>query len=124
MQATEAATLTFDDAEQSVRDADLIVNATPVGMCAGDASPIPADWIHSDQVVLDMVYGGEGPTALLTDARAAGAVVLDGLGMLVGQGATAVDIWNQERESKTPRDVMRAAAEAEMARRTAGGGVR
>ncbi len=124
LQATEAATFTFDDAEQSVRDADLIVNATPVGMCVGDVSPIPAGWIHSEQVVLDMVYGGEGPTALLTEARAAGAVALDGLGMLVGQGATAVDIWNQEREHKTPRDVMRRAAEAELARRASGGGAR
>ncbi len=71
-----------------------------------------------------MVYGGEGPTALLRDAQAAGATSLDGLGMLVGQGATAVDIWNQERERKTPREVMRNAAEAELARRVSGGGDR
>jgi shikimate dehydrogenase len=124
LKSTVATTLTFEDAEQTVRDADLVVNATPVGMSADDLSPIPAAWLHSQQVVLDMVYGGEGPTALLRDARAAGATSLDGLGMLVGQGATAVDIWNQERESKTPREVMRNAAQTELARRVSGGGGR
>jgi shikimate dehydrogenase len=120
---TEATALTFDEAEHTVREADLIVNATPVGMSSGDSSPIPAEWISSEQVVLDMVYGG-APTQLLQDARAAGAKALDGLGMLVGQGATAVDIWNQERDGKTPRATMRAAAEAELTRRIAVGGAR
>ena len=35
--------------------------------------------------------------------------------MLVGQGAIAIDIWNEGRDRPTPRDVMRAAAEAELA---------
>jgi len=113
---------TFDDAEHAVRQADLIVNATPLGMRPGDPSPIPASWIRPEHVVFDMVYGGEGPTALLTDARAAGATGLDGLGMLVRQGATAVDIWNRDRDGRTPRDTMRRAAEVELARRRAGGG--
>ncbi len=70
-----------------------------------------------------MVYGGEGPTALLSGrARRRCHVALTVLGMLVGQGATAIDIWNQEREGKTPREVMRSAAEAELARRVSGGG--
>lgn len=121
LKSAEADAFTFDDAEQVVRDADLIVNATSLGMRAGDPSPIPASWIRGEQVVLDMVYGSEAPTALLTDARAAGAVALDGLGMLVGQGATAVDIWNEGRDGRTPRETMRRAAEAELARRISGG---
>jgi shikimate 5-dehydrogenase len=56
-----------------------------------------------------MVYGSATPTALVEGARSAGAVGLDGLGMLVGQGAIAIDIWN-ESQLRTPRDVMRRAA--------------
>jgi shikimate dehydrogenase len=122
LKCTAADAFTFDDAEHAVRQADLIVNATPVGMRAGDPSPIPASWLRADQVVLDMVYGVQGTTALLSDARAAGATALDGLGMLVRQGATAIDIWNQDCDERTPRDTMRRAAEAELARRCSGGG--
>lgn len=105
--------------EQAVRSAHLIVNATPVGMRADDASPIPIEWIGPGQVVFDMVYGTTEPTALVTGARAKGAVALDGLGMLICQGATAVDIWNDSKQTRTPRDVMRAAAEKALAARVA-----
>lgn len=105
-----------DGAADAVRSADLVINATPVGMGPGDPSPIPADWLREGQVVLDMVYRSE-PTALLIDARRAGARAFNGLGMLVAQGALAIDIWagTDRAEVKAPRDVMRAAAEAAMA---------
>jgi len=118
--ATEASALAMDSAEEAVRSADLIVNATPVGMRADEPSPVPAAWLHSGQVVLDMVYGRSTPTALVAEARAAGATALDGLGMLVCQGAIAVDIWNADHEVRTPRETMRAAARAEMDRRANG----
>lgn len=105
------------DAQQSVRGADLIINSTPVGMQPGSGSPMPVEWLREGQVVLDMVYGTAAPTDLVTGALAAGAVALDGLGMLVAQGATAVDIWNSEAQLRTPRDVMRRAAVAQLAAR-------
>lgn len=121
LKSTVATAVALHDAEEAVSGADLVVNATPLGMVVGDPSPIPAAWVHGGQVVLDLVYGGHGPTRLVSDASAAGATALDGLGMLVRQGAMAVDIWNQDRVVQTPRDVMRVAAEAELARRAAGG---
>lgn len=121
MKTTDTIAVALSDAEQAVSQADLIVNATPVGMVVGDPSPIPAAWIHPGQVVFDMVYGGNGETALISDARAAGATALDGLGMLVRQGAMAVDIWNEDRVVPTPREAMREAAEAEIVRRASGG---
>jgi shikimate dehydrogenase len=124
LKSTEARCETFESAEECVRSADLIVNATPVGMRPGDPSPVPGAWLSHGQVVLDMVYGGREPTALLTDAQAAGAVALDGLGMLVGQGAIAVDIWNPDHERRTPRATMRRAAEVELERRAREGGAR
>jgi shikimate dehydrogenase len=108
---------TFADAEQAVREADLVVNATSLGMRPGDPCPIPAQWLNPSQVVLDMVYGAEDRTALVTCGQAVGARTLDGLGMLVCQGATAVDIWNAGSQARTPRETMLAAARDELARR-------
>jgi shikimate dehydrogenase len=108
-----------DGSKDAVEQADLIINATPVGMRPGDESPVPTDWLHEGQVVLDMVYGMPAPTSLVTGARASGAIALDGLGMLVAQGATAIDIWNAEAGVRAPRDVMRRAAEAQLSERTA-----
>jgi shikimate dehydrogenase len=107
--------MTPGDAEDVIGRADLIINATPVGMTSIPESPVPVEWLREGHVVLDMVYGTRTPTSLVTGARAAGATVLDGLGMLVAQGATAVDIWNAEAQIRTPRDVMRAAAERQLA---------
>jgi len=103
-------------AASAVREADLVINATPVGMGARDPSPVPAAWLREGQVVLDMVYR-PGTTALVDEATRAGATAMSGLGMLVAQGALAVDIWAgaDRAQVRAPRDVMRAAAESAMA---------
>jgi len=87
---------------------DLLVNATPVGQWpAADASPwpqslpLPAHWI-----VLDLVYNPI-ETRLLARARAAGATAVDGLEMLVHQGALSFHLWTGQ---EAPLDAMRAAA--------------
>jgi shikimate dehydrogenase len=116
--AVRLSAATFGSAEEAVRGADLVVNATPLGMRAGDESPVPSEWLGANQVVYDMVYGSTEPTALVRDARLAGALASDGLGMLVCQGATAVDIWNADAPMRTPRDVMRSAAERALAARS------
>jgi shikimate dehydrogenase len=76
--------------------ADLVVNATSVGMGAapGDAGPIPLDptALHAGQVVVDLVYQPL-TTPLLRAAAAAGARPVDGLGMLVHQAALSVERW-------------------------------
>lgn len=117
----EAAALTMHEAEASIREADLIVNATPVGMRPDDPSPVPLEWIGPGQLVYDMVYGTSEPTALVGGVQVAGGRALDGLSMLVAQGATAVDIWNSNRQARAPRDVMRSAAERELNGRRARG---
>jgi shikimate dehydrogenase len=114
---TEIACRRPDDAEEAVRSADLVLNATSLGMKPGDPSPVPAEWLRAEQVVYDLVYGT--PTQLLDDARRVGANAHDGLGMLVCQGATAADIWVDTAESRMPRDVMRRAAEDALAARQA-----
>lgn len=79
-----------------VADADLVVNATSVGMgAAPDADaplPLPGDALRPGQVVVDLVYQPL-ETPLLRAAAAAGAQPVDGLGMLVHQAARSIRRW-------------------------------
>jgi shikimate dehydrogenase len=77
--------------ERLVSQADAVINATSVGMKEGDPRLFPGCLLHQGQVVFDVVYNRD--TELLMDARAAGAVAIDGVMMLVYQGAKALEIW-------------------------------
>ncbi len=79
------------DAGDCLARADVIVNATSVGM-ASDENPIPPGVLHDDQIVVDLVYHPR-ETALLREARRVGAVTIDGLGMLVHQAALQHRLW-------------------------------
>ena len=102
----------WDAARLLAPEADLVVNATPVGM-TGAGIAIAPSVLHPGQVVADLVYHPLD-TPLLVAARGAGAAVVDGLGMLVHQAALAIERWTGER---APVGVMRAAAEAAVAAR-------
>jgi len=79
------------DLDDVLTDADLLVNATSVGM-EEDASPVPADTLHGELTVLDAVYRPL-ETRLLQDAADRGARTIDGGRMLLHQGAEAFEIW-------------------------------
>lgn len=74
------------------RAADLVVQASPVGMNQGDPSLLPAAAFREGQRVFDLIYMYP-ETAFLTTAREAGAEIANGLGMLLHQGARAFEIW-------------------------------
>jgi shikimate dehydrogenase len=95
-----------DDLAQRVAEADLLVNTTSLGLRANDPSPVPATWLRPGLCVFDTVYG-DHMTALVRDARVAGAAACDGLGMLVHQGALAYEFWHGR---PAPLAVMKAAA--------------
>jgi len=85
--------LSGPDAEQAVRDADLLVNCTPVGMHPDvDAQPIPSEWLHAGLFVYDQIYNPL-ETKLLKAAKSAGARAANGVKMLVYQGAISFEIW-------------------------------
>jgi shikimate dehydrogenase len=73
-------------------DADLIINATSVGMGADDPLLISASQIASRHLVLDMVYN-PSETPLLKLARSRGARAANGLSMLLHQGAVSFEHW-------------------------------
>ncbi len=79
------------DLERLVAQAEVIINATSVGMREGDPRLFDRKLIKSSHAVFDIIYNRE--TELLKDARAAGALSLDGVMMLVYQGAKALEIW-------------------------------
>lgn len=79
------------DAAGALSTADIVVNATSVGM-GSDESPVPPGVLTSGQTVVDLVYHPL-ETALLHEARRVGAVAVDGLGMLVHQAALQHRLW-------------------------------
>jgi shikimate dehydrogenase len=99
-------------AAHDVRDADLVINATSIGMGSDDLPCDPAV-LRVGQVVADIVYHPRD-TALLQAARAAGATTVDGLGMLVHQAALQQQLWHGHLPDVA---VMAAAAERELAAR-------
>lgn len=80
---------------EEIAAADLLVNCTTVGLDATDTLsllPFPAAGIRAFSAVADYVYS-EGGTPLTLAARAAGVLYVDGLELLVGQGALAFELF-------------------------------
>jgi shikimate dehydrogenase len=88
-----------------LEQADLVINATSVGMRRTDPVLIPSAWLTANLMVYDAVYAS-GMSRLLEDAAAAGARTANGLSMLLHQGALSFEIWFNK---PAPLDVMRAA---------------
>ncbi len=72
--------------------ADLVIQATPVGMKAGEPSLLPREAFHAGQMVFDMIYMYP-QTAIMQPAARQGARTANGLGMLLHQGARSFEIW-------------------------------
>ena len=94
--------------------ADIVVNATSIGMGDDDAVPCDPDLLCNGQVVADLVYHPL-ETAWLAAAVERGARTVDGLGMLVHQAALQQRIWLGD-EAVVDTGAMRTAAEHALAR--------
>ena len=92
--------------------ADIVVNATSVGLDPGDdVSALPLDVAGDPRVACDLVYRTAGATPFAGWAAARGARVVDGLEVLVRQGALSLERWTGQT---APLEVMRRAARAEI----------
>jgi len=87
------------------READLIIQATPLGLKAEDPLPMPAESFRAGQWVFDLIYC-PAETITMRAARAAGARAVNGLDMLLYQGVRAFEIWTGV---EPPVEAMRAA---------------
>lgn len=79
---------------EEIEKAELIINATSCGMNPEDPLLFDPSPLHSGQIVVDIIYRLR-PTLLLKEARKRGAKTLDGVGMLVFQGAESFRFWTK-----------------------------
>lgn len=87
----EVCSLTNREASRrALATADVLVQATSLGLHEADPSPVPADALPAGIPAMDMIYR---QTAFLELACAAGAPVADGRGMLLHQGARSFELW-------------------------------
>lgn len=83
--------------------ADVVINATSLGLNDNDSLPCEPSHLHKGQTVYDLVYKN---TPLLIQAKKLGAKTVNGAGMLIYQGILSIELWT----GKTPSyDVMRKA---------------
>lgn len=95
---------TRDAMEEAASTAALVVNATSLGMGSDEVPPeLPVDALHDGVVAYDLVYGAQA-TPWLRAAADRGARTVDGLGMLLHQGAAAFMQWTGV---EPPLDAMR-----------------
>ncbi len=92
---------------EAVQKSDLLIHATPLGLASTDLLPIPENCLHAGVRVYDTVYRKDY-TPLVRTSRQHGCEALDGLGMLLHQGARALQIWSGQA---APRHEMRSALE-------------
>jgi len=95
------------DVLDALAHADLVVNATPLGSGSNVETPLPPGAVlHRGMVVFDLVYRPR-ETPLLRQARAAGCRTVEGIEMLIEQGARSFELWTG---LSAPLAVMRTAA--------------
>lgn len=87
----------FVPRRDAFRDADIVINATPVGMDGQKPADLIEDpsWIRSDQTFFDFVYHPR-QTMFLEVARRAGAKTLGGIALLVSQAAESFHLWTDQ----------------------------
>ncbi|WP_456436342.1 shikimate dehydrogenase [Thermovibrio ammonificans] len=96
--------------ETLLDEADIIVNTTSLGLHPQDPQLFDYSKIPEEKVVVDIIYNPP-LTPLLKAAKERGCKVINGLGMLIHQGAVAFEIWTGQ---KAPVKVMREVLEGEL----------
>ena len=104
---SHAVSLEGGDLKEKLKMANIVVNATPVGMSPRENAPPVFDtaYLKTSAVVCDLVYRPRD-TTLLRAARSRGCTTIGGLGMLLYQGAQAFELFT---DLKPPIEIMREA---------------
>lgn len=89
------------------RGCDFVLQCTSVGMKPGEASLLPPEAFHAGQCAMDLIYTAP-ETPFVRAAKAGGARAVNGLGMLLHQGAKQYEIWTGKKANLA---AMRAALE-------------
>ncbi|MEM2913938.1 MAG: shikimate dehydrogenase, partial [Candidatus Bathyarchaeia archaeon] len=107
----KARSLKETNLKTELEGADIVINATSIGMHPREnETPINPILLRPSMVVFDLVYD-PFETRLLKDAKKVGAKTINGLDMLIHQGASSFEIWTGK---KAPVEVMMKAAMAKL----------
>ncbi|MCX7918569.1 MAG: shikimate dehydrogenase [bacterium] len=87
-----AESIEFVDLQSVLSKADILVNATPIGMQPEDPLLIQPEWLNKELKVFDLIYNPL-ETKLVRTAKERGCSATNGLRMLIEQGAAAFEIW-------------------------------
>jgi len=91
------------EGHRAMAEAAVLFNATPIGVHAGDPSPVPREMLRPGLLVYDIVYQRQGLNTLQSEALASGALVCDGMAHIFEQGPFSFQMLT-DREA--PRDLM------------------
>jgi len=94
----------------NIEIADLLINATPIGLKPSDPCLVEEGLLHPNLLVYDLIYNPK-ETALLKLAKARGASISNGLGMLFYQGVLAFEHWAGHELKPVVREQMRLSLE-------------
>jgi shikimate dehydrogenase len=83
----------FDEVGDAAAEAEVLINATYLGMKDGEPLPLPPESLTAEKVVCDAVYLAGRETGLIRRARKVGACVVPGGRMLLYQGVQAQRVW-------------------------------
>jgi shikimate dehydrogenase len=83
----------FDEVGDAAAEAEVLINATYLGMKEGQPLPLPPESLTAEKVVCDAVYLAGKETGLIRRARKVGACVVPGGRMLLYQGVQAQRVW-------------------------------
>ncbi|MCG6553398.1 MAG: shikimate dehydrogenase [Candidatus Magnetominusculus sp. LBB02] len=90
-----------ESSTNAITAADILINATPIGLHYGDPLPVDKTLLREHHIVCDVIYKD---TPLLVEAKSLGCLTVNGLGMLFWQGVLAFELWTN---TTAPVDVMR-----------------
>jgi len=99
--------MALGEAGEEIRNAALVINATPMGMANGaPMHPAVLENLIQGQVAFDMVYSPP-ETQFLAAAREKAGTAIDGLAMLIGQAAPAFELFFGSRAPRQHDDELR-----------------
>ncbi len=113
----EATGMGYDDLREVSNKVDMIINTTSLGLKKGDPSPVPREFLHRDLFVCDLIYNPP-ETELVRYAKDLCRGYMNGLGMLLHQGAASFKLWT---DIKPPVHIMRQALQDALQQRPSSG---
>ncbi len=94
IESVDAVPWDTESLRRALMETDLVVNTSSLGLKMDDASPLPSKIIPTRVRIFDTVYRASGePTPLVVAAREAGAQAVDGMSLLLHQGALSFEHW-------------------------------